>query len=48
MSPFLPAPRRAMNHQILLLLAVLTLGVATSQQGGKEPCTMVRSPAQAG
>lgn len=30
-----------MNHRILLLLAVLTLGVATSQQGDKVPCTMV-------
>ncbi|ELK30177.1 Leucine-rich repeat-containing protein 32 [Myotis davidii] len=30
-----------MSHQILLLLAVLTLGLATSQQGDKVPCKMV-------
>lgn len=48
MSPFLPAPCRAMSHQVLLLLAVLTLGLATSQQRDKVPCKMVRSPALAG
>lgn len=30
-----------MSHQILLLLAVLTLGLATSQQGDKVPCKKV-------
>ncbi|XP_070281764.1 transforming growth factor beta activator LRRC32 [Myotis yumanensis] len=30
-----------MSHQILLLLAVLTLGLATSQQGDKVSCKMV-------
>ncbi|XP_036283121.1 transforming growth factor beta activator LRRC32 isoform X2 [Pipistrellus kuhlii] len=30
-----------MSHQILLLLPVLTLGLATSQQGDKVPCKMV-------
>lgn len=44
--PFLPTLCRAMSHQILLLLAVLTLGLATSQQRDKVPCKMVRSPAQ--
>lgn len=48
MSPFLPALCRAMSHQILLLLAVLILGLATSQQGDMVPCKTVRSPAQAG
>lgn len=33
-----------MSHQILLLLAVLTLGLATSQHRDKVPCKMVRSP----
>lgn len=46
-SPFLPTLHRAMSHQILLLLAVLTLGQATSQHQDKMPCKMVRSPAQA-
>ncbi|KAI5943904.1 Transforming growth factor beta activator LRRC32 [Manis javanica] len=32
---------RAMSHQILLLLAVLTLGQATSQHQDKMPCKMV-------
>ncbi|XP_076969640.1 transforming growth factor beta activator LRRC32 isoform X2 [Tamandua tetradactyla] len=32
---------QAMSHQILLLLAVLTLGLATSQRHDKMPCKMV-------
>lgn len=46
--PFLPTLCRAMSHQILLLLAVLTRGLPISQQQDKAPCEMVRSPAQAG
>lgn len=37
-----------MSHRILLLLAALTLGLATSQYRDKVPCKMVRSPTQAG
>lgn len=47
-SPFLLALCRAMSHQVLLLLAVLTLGLATSQHQDTVPCKMVRNPAQAG
>ncbi|XP_003992760.3 transforming growth factor beta activator LRRC32 isoform X1 [Felis catus] len=35
------SPVLAMSHQILLLLAVLTLGLATSQHRDKVPCKMV-------
>lgn len=45
--PFLPTLCRAMSHQILLLLALLTLGLATSQRD-KVPCKMVSSPTQVG
>ena len=34
-----------MSHRILLLLAVLTLGLATSQHQDKVPCKKVRSSA---
>ena len=34
-----------MSHQILLLLAVLTLGLATSQHRDKVPCRKVRHSA---
>ncbi|XP_066105838.1 transforming growth factor beta activator LRRC32 isoform X1 [Saccopteryx bilineata] len=36
---------RAMSHQILLLLAVLTLGLAASQLRDKVPCEMVNKQA---
>lgn len=47
-SPFLPSLCRAMSHQTLLLLAVLTWGLATSQHRDKVLCKMVRNPAQEG
>lgn len=47
-SLFLPSLRRAMSHQTLLLLAVLTWGQATSQHRDKVLCKMVRNPARAG
>ena len=46
--PFPPALCRAMSHQILLLLAVLTLGLATSQHRDKVPCRKVRCSASSG
>lgn len=36
------SPCRAMSHQILLLLAMLTLGLASSQHRDKVPCKKVR------
>ena len=46
--PFPPPLCRAMSHQILLLLAVLTLGLATSQHRDKVPCRKVRCSASSG
>ena len=46
--PFPPALCRAMSHQILLLLAVLTPGLATSQHRDKVPCRKVRCSASSG
>lgn len=40
---FPPALCRAMSHQILLLLAVLTLSLAASQHRDQVSCKMVRS-----
>ncbi|XP_013367531.1 PREDICTED: leucine-rich repeat-containing protein 32 isoform X1 [Chinchilla lanigera] len=43
--PVLPTLHRAMSHQILLLLAVLTQGLDTSQHRDKMPCKMVNKEA---
>lgn len=40
--PFLSTLGRAMRHQILLLLAMLTLGLAISQRREQVPCRTVR------
>lgn len=46
--PLLLTLHRAMSHQILLLLAVLTRGLATTQHRDKVPCKMVRCSAEPG
>lgn len=44
-SSFLSTLGRAMSHQILLLLAVLTPGLAISQRRDQVPCRTVRHSA---